>query len=394
MDTAAWWSAYFDPREALDDEQRWPITNDTSIGVVCAGTERRVVVEHEGARTVFGDREAVIAWDLLVVIAAAAQVRRSHCLVALQRFAWIDIPDVPAANRQLRAAHESISVVEDVGPFVDRTLVYTNGAPRPAPEPIAQVLHAATHATPQAAYDLEYDLGADKLREARRFGTGATGRAAVLRDAVERFFAASEVPVDADQRAEALCYSGAMLVELAQELKLDEAMQTLELAASRLELVTRIDPNNLDGRRRAADAYHHMGDRICDDDPTRGARLYAQCAQHARELLAATPPEAHPPTLDILIGAEVMIEDCLRRAGQDADAKEALVRAVEATEQLARPTMNSACAYAAAGHIEDAFRLLEVAVFADKLTAEDLLTNDVFDALHRDPRWKALLARL
>jgi hypothetical protein len=240
-------------------------------------------------------------------------------------------------------------------------------------------------------YDHEYERGLDCLREARRLPAGVL-RVAMLRGAVDHFFAASEQPADPEERADALCYSGAVLVELAHELGFDEAMRTLELAASRLELVTRIDAANLDGRQRAADAYHHMGDRVCDADPARAARLYQQCAQHARELLVASPVESHATTLDILIGAEVMVEDCLRRAGQAADAKEALVRALEATELLARPTMNSACAYAAGGHIDDAFRVLAVSTIG--INVEELLSNDVFDELHGDPRWAALLAKL
>jgi hypothetical protein len=386
MDRAAWWESYFGG--VLDDEPRWPIGEGTAIGVRCNGAERRVIVEHAGERTVFGDGEAVMPWDALVTIA----VTRPQCLAALQRFTWIAMTDVPAANRALREAHAAIGVMGEIGPFVDRTLVYAHasGAMPPAVE---HVLRAVTHATPDAAYDHEYSRGVERLREARRMPEGASGRAAWLRAAADRFFTASELEVDAKRRAEALCYSGATLVEQAAELALDDALRTLELAASRLDLVTRIDPQNLDGRRRAADAYHHMGDRICNDEPARAARLYAQTTQHARELVEATPGEDHAVTLDILIGAEVMIEDCLRRAGQIVDAKEALVRALEATYQLARSTMNSACAYAAAGHVDEAFRVLEKAA-PGSATADDLRSNTSFDVLHADPRWGALIAKL
>lgn len=383
---AGWWDAYFGG--VLDDEQRWPIGEGTAIGVRCRGRERRVFVEHAGEVTVFGDGEAVMPWDALLTIAA----HRPHCLAALQRFTWIAMIDVPAANRALREAHAAIGAVAAVGDFVDRTLAYAH-ASGALPPAVEHVVRAVTHATPAAAYDHEYALGVARLREARKMPEGASARAAWLRAAADRFLAASEQDVDAKRRAEALCYSGATLVEQAAELALEDALRTLELAASRLDLVTRIDPHNLDGRRRAADAYHHMGDRVCNSEPARAARLYAQTAQHARELVDTAPDADHAVTLDILIGAEVMIEDCLRRAGQVADAKEALVRALEATYQLARSTMNSACAYAAAGHVDEAFRVLEKAA-PGTTSADDLRGNDVFDVLHADPRWDALIAKL
>jgi hypothetical protein len=124
--------------------------------------------------------------------------------------------DVPAANRALREAHVAIAAVDEVGPFVDRTLAYahTSGAMPPVVE---QVLRAVMHATPEVAYDHEYTRGLERLREARRMPIGASSRAAWLRAAADRFHAASELEVDARRRAEALCYSGATLVEQAAE---------------------------------------------------------------------------------------------------------------------------------------------------------------------------------
>jgi hypothetical protein len=378
MLTAAWWEAYF--FGSLDEKVTFSI-GSKRIGVHCSGTQRHVFVDDQG----WDDRTCVMPWWLLELIAAELD-NPDHFIAALQRFTFNSVTEFDDLRTRVCMAHERLMLIEDVLPFVERTLVTTNLPVEPD--------DAFTHITPRIAYDYEYERGAEKLREARRLPEKDPLRAAAYRESVMHFFEASLQDVSGSQKADALCYSGAMLVELSHEQSDDQAMLTLEQAMQRLDLATRADPTFVDGKRRAADALHYMGDRLCDNEPARAARLYEQGCQYARETLAIAPPEEIESTLDVLCGIECMLEDCLRRSDRPVEAKEALDRAIEAADKITSPTMNRACSYAAIGRLDEAMTILEVVAPERETTAEELRTNDVFDPLHVDPRWTALLAKL
>jgi hypothetical protein len=382
MQTEAWWEAYF--FGSLDETIAFSF-GTKRIGVMCRGAVRYVTVEDDHGCDGWNDRACVMPWSLLVALAEEVE-SPDRFLAAMQRFTWNSVTELADLRARICRAHERMMAVADVESFVERTLVTTN-LPVTADRRF-------THLTPRAAYVHAYELGAELLREARALPDKDPRRAAAYRDSVNHFFEASEQAVAGSLKADALCYSGSMLVELSRELPDDEALLTLEQAMQRLELATRADPTYIDGKRRAADALHYMGDRLCDDEPARAARLYEQGCRYARETLAIAPPEEIQSTLDVLCGIECMLEDCLRRSGRPVEGKEALGRAIEAADKITVPTLNRACCYAAIGRLDEAMTILEIVAPEREMTAAELRTNDVFDPLHADPRWSALLARL
>jgi hypothetical protein len=383
MRTAAWWDAYFGG--SVDFDEDFSIAGG-SLHVVGRGTERRIVVTAGGETYEAGG--GVMTWDALRSIEGAIpHPDRKDLFVALaQRFTWTIANQADEVTERLVEAHRSIGAVADADAFVERTLVL-DGFPKQPAAPVARLLDAAAHATPALAYATDFDAATSYLR-ASRTSEDTAQRIEHLRKAAQLYFAAGEQPVDDADRADALSYSGAMLVELGRELPDAEAVLLFEQAAHRLEIASRLDPSHVDTRRRISDAFHHLGDRFCDNEPARAARIYAQAARYAREVGDDTPE-----TLDLLVSVETMHADCLLRSDQPAEGKAVLAQTLAIAARIP-PSLNTACVLALADRHDEAISALEVAAPAKGLTAAELLDNDFFDVLHGNPRWDALLATL
>jgi tetratricopeptide (TPR) repeat protein len=245
------------------------------------------------------------------------------------------------------------------------------------------------------AFAEAFDAATAALTEGRDdLGERGRGR---LCAAADGYAAAADLAPDAPRRAEALSYSACALVEVARLLPTDEALPLLELAVSRFAKSAALDPAQIDSRRRAADALHHMGDRLRARDPRRAAEVYGQAVIYAREALAASAePGEVAGSLDVLIAVEVMSYHAFAGLRDSEEARQALAGAVAAADRqraLGDVRWNAACAYSLAGLSELALEVLEVVVPRDQIDAARLEGDSDLARLRGHPRFVALLER-